>query len=92
MQVNQANLFEKITNVLVDHFEIERNKIKPEARLQEDLDLDSIDGIELILKLEEQYNEKIPAERLKKAKTVQDVLEALKEKMQTENESNSNSS
>ena len=60
--LNQTELLEKVTEVLVDHFELERSLIKPEARLQEDLDLDSIDGIELIIKLEEQYSNKIPEE------------------------------
>ena len=89
--LNQTELLEKVTEVLVDHFELERSLINPEARLQEDLDLDSIDGIELILKMEEQYDEKISAERLKAAKTVKDVLEALEDKMQVKGEPSSDS-
>ena len=91
MVLTKEELFSKVTEVLVDHFELERNLIKPEARLLEDLDLDSIDGIELILKLEEQYGEKISAEKLKAARTIQDVVDALDILMLTEGEQNEGS-
>jgi len=90
-KLTQEELLSKVTEVLVEHFELERNLITPEARLLEDLDLDSIDGIELILKLEEQYGEKISAERLKAARTIQDVVEALDDLMHTEDEPSSDS-
>ena len=91
MVLTKAELFSKVTEVLVDHFELEQSLIKPEARLLEDLDLDSIDGIELILKLEEQYGEKISAENLKAARTVQDVVNALDNLMLTGDEQNGDS-
>ena len=50
MVLTKEEFFSKVTEVLVDHFELERNLIKPEARLIEELDFDSNDGIELILK------------------------------------------
>ena len=91
MVLTKEELFPKVAEVLVDHFELERNLIKPEARLLEDLDLDSIDGIELILKLEEQYGEKISAENLKAARTVQDVVNALDNLVLTGDEQNGDS-
>jgi len=91
MVLTKEEFFSKVTEVLVDHFELERNLIKPEARLLEDLDLDSIDGIELILKLEEQYGEKISAENLKAARTVQDVVNALDNLVLTGDEQNGDS-
>ena len=84
--LTKEELFSKVTEVLVDHFELEQSLIKPEARLLEDLDLDSIDGIELILKLEEQYGEKVSAERLKAAQTIQDVVDALEDLMRSADE------
>lgn len=84
--LTKEELFSKVTEVLVDHFELEQSLIKPEARLLEDLDLDSIDGIELILKLEEQYGEKVSAERLKAARTIQDVVDALEDLMRSADE------
>ena len=91
MVLTKAELFSKVTAVLVDHFELEQSLITPEARLLEDLDLDSIDGIELILKLEEQYGEKISAENLKAARTVQDVVNALDNLVLTGDEQNGDS-
>jgi acyl carrier protein len=65
--------------LIADHFEIDEALIKPEAKLVEDLDFDSIDAIELILQLEEKYEEKISADKLKSARTIQDVVDRLYE-------------
>ncbi len=75
MQKNE--LFQKVVDVIVDSFEIERDLIKSESLLVDDLDFDSIDAIELVLQLEEEYGAKISAEKLKKAQTVQDVVDYL---------------
>ena len=91
MVLTKAELFSKVTEVLVDHFELEKRRRKKEARQLEDLDLDSIDGIELILKLEAQYGEKISAENLKAARTVQDVVNALDNLVLTGDEQNGDS-
>ena len=45
----------------------------------EDLDFDSIDAIELILQLEEKYDEKISSDKLKSARTIQNVVDCLYE-------------
>jgi len=50
-----------------------------------DLDFDSLDAIELILQLEEQYDAKISAEKLKSSKTVQDVVDYLYELLVEQN-------
>lgn len=65
--------------MIVDLLAIDRALIKPETKLFEDLDFDSIDAIELILQLEEKYDEKISADKLKSARTIQDVVDCLYE-------------
>ena len=61
--MNKEELFQKVEDVIVDSFEIDRALIKPEAELVIDLDFDSFDAIELILQLEDQYDAKISAEK-----------------------------
>ena len=77
--MNKEDLFQKVEDIIVDAFEIDSALIKPEAELVADLDFDSLDAIELILQLEEQYDAKISAEKLKSSKTVQDVVDYLYE-------------
>ena len=77
--MNKEELLQKVEDVIEDTFEIDRSLIKPESELVNDLDFDSIDAIELILQLEDKYDAKISAEKLKSSKTVQDVLDYLYE-------------
>jgi acyl carrier protein len=83
--MNKEELLQKVEDVIVDTFEIERAIVKPEADLVADLDFDSLDAIELILQLEEQYDAKISAEKLKSSKTVQDVVDYLYELLVEQN-------
>ena len=77
--MDKEEILYKVEDVVVDLLAIDRSIIKPETRLYEDLDFDSIDAIELILQLEEKYDEKISADKLKSARTIQDVVDCLYE-------------
>jgi acyl carrier protein len=77
--MNKEEILYKVEDVIVDLLAIDRALIKPETMLFEDLDFDSIDAIELILQLEEKYDEKISADKLKSARTIQDVVDRLYE-------------
>jgi len=77
--MDKEEILYKVEDVIVDLLAIDRALIKPETKLFEDLDFDSIDAIELILQLEEKYDEKISADKLKSARTIQDVVDRLYE-------------
>ena len=77
--MNKVELLQQVEDVIVNTFEIDRALIKSESKLVEDLDFDSIDAIELVLQLEDKYDAKISAEKLKSSKTVQDVVDYLYE-------------
>ena len=77
--MDKEEILYKVEDVIVDLLAIDRAVIKPETKLVEDLDFDSIDAIELILQLEEKYEEKISADKLKSARTIQDVVDRLYE-------------
>jgi len=67
----------EMTTLLVEQFEIDRNKIKPEAHLFFDLDLDSIDTVDLIVAFQKITGKKIPPEHFKQVRTVQDAVAAI---------------
>lgn len=68
-------IFQKLKESLIELFEVSEEDIKPEAKLNEDLDLDSIDAIDLIVKLQEITGRKIKPENFKTVRTVQDVVD-----------------
>ncbi|MBQ0040225.1 MAG: acyl carrier protein, partial [Treponema sp.] len=70
----------KLKDTLVSVFELEESQITPGALLGDDLDLDSIDAIDLVVKMKEYTPEGKPtidASIFKEVKTVQDVVDAL---------------
>lgn len=73
----RAEILTTLSTYLSDMFEIPADKITPTARLFEDLDLDSIDAVDLVVKLQEYTGKKIAAAEFKSVRTVGDVVEAL---------------
>lgn len=69
----------KLTEFLVDLFEISPDAISANALLSEDLDLDSIDAVDLILKLQEFTGRKVSAEQFRTVRTVGDVIDQVHE-------------
>ena len=65
----------RLSQYLTDMFEVPEHKIRPEARLYEDLDLDSIDAVDLIVKLQDLTGRKVPPAEFKTVRTVSDVVE-----------------
>ncbi len=65
----------KLKEFLVDLFEVPEENITLEARLSEDLDLDSIDAVDLIVKLQELTGRRIKPDEFKSVRTVQDVVD-----------------
>jgi len=78
MQDTQQVL-DEVTAALVELFEVDPARITPEARLYEDLEIDSIDAIDLIDRLREVAGRKIPAERFRSVRTIGDLVEAVQQ-------------
>ena len=77
--MSKDEIFTKLKDILVSEFEIEEDSITPDATLFDDLDLDSIDSIDLIQKMKEfmPAGTKCDPAIFKTVKTVQDVVDAL---------------
>ena len=74
---SKEEIHARLKEVLVELFEIDPAKVTPEANLYQDLGIDSIDAIDLLLRLKELTGRKIQPETFKNVRTVSDVTEAV---------------
>ena len=70
-------MFEKLTAMLAERFDVEKEKITAETRIMEDLGADSLDIVDMLMTLEDDYNITIPEETAQEMKTVGDVADFL---------------
>lgn len=75
--MTKDDIFNKLQDVLVNEFDLEKEKVTLDANIVEDLDLDSIDAVELIVKMKPYLNGKIEPEAFKSVQTLQDVVNIL---------------
>ena len=74
---SQKEIFQRIVQVLEDLFEVDSGKVTPESRLYEDLDIDSIDAVDLVVELRKITGKKMQPDDFKAVRTVQDVIDAI---------------
>lgn len=74
---DRANILKLLSEVLEELFEIPPEKVVPEAKLYEELDLDSIDAVDLVVKLQGMTGRRIKPEEFRAVRTVDDVLVCL---------------
>ena len=75
--MTKADILNKMRDILTDEFKIDTDTITPEAKIYNDLELDSIDAVDLLVRMKEFVPGKIEPEMFKKAVTVQDVVDLL---------------
>ena len=75
--MDKQQIFEQVQSALVQLFELSPDDIKPESNLFEELDLDSIDAVDLVVHLQKKIGKKVDPETFKSVRTVQDVVEAV---------------
>lgn len=73
----QEEIFTTLRDALVELFELDADRITPEAHLYQDLEIDSIDAVDLIDHIKRQTGKKIAAEDFKSVRTVGDVVNAV---------------
>ncbi len=72
--MTEEEIFTKIKDILADNFEVSKDKITKETNFTTDLDADSIDLVEFILQLEDEFGAEISDEDAEKIKTVGDAV------------------
>tara|TARA_B100000676_G_C17800855_1_gene692119 strand:+ start:430 stop:660 length:231 start_codon:yes stop_codon:yes gene_type:complete len=71
---------DKVIDIIVDKLGVEKNKVTPEANFINDLGADSLDQVELIMELEEEFDLEISDEEAESLTTVSEVLNFLDSK------------
>lgn len=73
----KEEILSEIAEVLTGEFEIPREKLTADARLYEDLDLDSIDAVDLVVRIQQRTGIKVVAEDFKAIRTLGDVADVI---------------
>ncbi len=73
-----SDVFEKVKEIIVDKLAVDESAVKPEAAFVEDLGADSLDLVDLIMALEEEFGIDIPDEDAQKIKTIGDAVNYIK--------------
>jgi acyl carrier protein len=74
---NREEILKAIKEIMVEMFEMDEQAITLEARLYEDLDFDSIDAVDMIVRLKELTGKAVKPEDFKTARSIGDVVEAV---------------
>lgn len=75
--VDSEELYLKIKEILVDQFEVDESIVSLDANLYEELQIDSIDAVDLLVQIKELTGVKIAPEAFREVRTIRDVLNAL---------------
>ena len=77
MQYSKEQIFAELQKIMHKLFELDPQQIKLDSKLYEDLDLDSIDAVDLIVHLQSFTNKKFKPEEFKAVKTIGDVVDVI---------------
>ena len=74
---SKQEIYDKVCEILEQEFEIDKSLLNNDAQLYEDLDLDSIDGVDLAVRLQQYTDKRFSPEEFKQIKTLGDVVEVI---------------
>ena len=74
---SKDEIFKEICKILEEEFEIDKSKLKLDADLFQDLELDSIDAVDIAVRMQRYTDKKLPSEEFKKIQTIDDVVNAV---------------
>ena len=77
-----ASIEDKVRNIIVEQLGVDEKEVKSEAHFVDDLGADSLDVVELVMALEEEFGQEIPDEEAEKLQSVGDVIKYIEETQQ----------
>lgn len=77
MKKSREEIFDIVYGILVKDFECSHKDLKPETRLFEDLDLDSIDAVDFLVRLQKLTEKRVDPEDFKKIRTLDDLVNVI---------------
>ncbi len=80
--MTRDEVFAQIRAMMVEMFELEESDVTLEAKVFEDLDLDSIDAIDLVARLQQLSGRRVEEEKLREVRTVQDIVDLVAEQLE----------
>ena len=79
--MERAEIESTLTDLLVEELGLERDKIKPEATFEEDLEVDSLGVVEVLMAIEDNFDVKIPDEEAESITTVGQAIDVIETKL-----------
>ncbi len=79
--MSQEEIFEKVKNIVSEQLGVDASEVTPEASFANDLGADSLDVVELVMALEEEFDVEIPDEAAEKIETVQAAVDFIGQKV-----------
>lgn len=76
----EKTIEQRVKDIIVDQLGVKPEQVSPEAKFIEDLGADSLDTVELVMALEEEFGQEIPDEEAEKLQTVGDVIKYVEER------------
>ena len=76
-----SSVAERVKKIIVDQLGVNAEQVTDEASFIDDLGADSLDTVELVMALEEEFDQEIPDEDAEKIRTVQDAINYIQERM-----------
>ena len=79
--MTKQEIIEKVNNLLTEEFEIEAELLKPEASLKEDLEIDSLDFVDIVVLVDSEFGFKPKTEDMKGMKTLNDFYDFIEKSL-----------
>ena len=79
--MTRAEIYTRVVGILVKSFELDPADIKPESKLFEELDLDSIDAIDLVARLQQLTGQRLGEDAMRKVRSVGDIADLVAEQL-----------
>ncbi|HIP75833.1 MAG TPA: acyl carrier protein [Psychromonas hadalis] len=82
--LKKEDVFKEVKKALVELFELDEQDIEPSTNLYKDLDLDSLDAVDLVVHLQKLTGKKIKPEEFKQVRTVEDIVVSVEKLLNSE--------
>ena len=80
--MSEKSIEQRVKDIIVEQLGVKPDQVTPEAKFIEDLGADSLDTVELVMALEEEFGNEIPDEQAEKLQSVGDVIKYIEDSQQ----------
>lgn len=79
--MTKQEIIDKVNELLIEEFEMEAEALQPEASLKQDLEIDSLDFVDIVVLIDREFGFKPKAEELKQVKTLQQFYDYIEQRL-----------